>query len=96
MADRGDGGSSKEEGGGSKRSSSRLRFGVDENGDEVLEMAATSQGPARGGNRVVMMKWEEPYMAALVEALDLQGTDEVCDLSCLGYVCRASSSLPNQ
>lgn len=81
MADRGDGSggdssTSSKEGGGAKRSSG-LRFGVDEHGDEVLEMATTSQGPARGSNRVVMMKWEEPYMAALVEALALQATDEV-------------------
>lgn len=68
------GGRSKES--GCKRG--RLLFGTDdETGDEVLQMTTTSQGPVRGANRVVMMSWEKPYMAALVEALDLQGTDEV-------------------
>ena len=35
---------------------------------------------------MVMMKWEQPYMEALVEALDLRGTDAVCEVGFgLGY-----------
>lgn len=69
-----------------------LCFGVDAEGNEVLEMAAaagadtTADGPTRGVNKVVMMKWEQPYMEALVEALDLRGTDAVCEVGFgLGY-----------
>ncbi len=57
---------------------SRLAFGLDEEGDEVLEMHSAAGEPTRGpNNKVVMMRWEQPYMEALVEALELQATDEV-------------------
>jgi SAM-dependent methyltransferase len=65
----------------------RLVFGRDEAGDEVLEMATRAAAaaehepeepvPTRGRNTVVMMTWERAYMEALVDALDLQEADEV-------------------
>ena len=50
----------------------------DASGRDQLELSGGP--PAQGGSSVVMMAWEQPYMEALVEALDVSEEDAVLEV----------------
>ena len=55
----------------------RVRVTLDARGDEQLVLDGP---PASGVSRVVMMRWEKPYMEALADALGVGGDDDVLEI----------------
>ena len=55
----------------------RIRVTRDARGDEQLELDGD---PSVGASRVVMMRWEKPYMEACADALDVGADDAVLEV----------------